>query len=374
MFTTKKKVIVSVINDLVTDNRVQKTCGVLAESGYEVLLVGRKLKNSLPVPNWNMQTKRMKLIFTKGPLFYLFFNIRLFFILLFTKADLLFANDLDTLWPNFIVSKIKSIPLVYDSHELFCEVPELKNSNLKRKIWQSLESNIVPKLKYCITVNQSIANIFNEKYKVHFFVIRNIPQKPNVNTKSKEQLNLPAQTKIILMQGAGINVERGAEELVEAMKEVNQALLLIIGGGDVWSKLAKLVEVHQLQDKVILIDKIPKEELISYTLVADLGISIDKNTNLNYYNSLPNKLFDYLQAGIPVLATHLPEIERILNQYNAGWFIENHLPSHIAERINYILGSEELAIKKTNALRAGMELNWETEKVKYLKLIEGIQF
>ena len=85
----KKIVLVSVINDLVTDNRVNKTCLTLLECGYEVTLIGRKLKYSLPLPAWNFKAERMKLFFTKGVAFYLFFNLRLFFKLLFKKADLL---------------------------------------------------------------------------------------------------------------------------------------------------------------------------------------------------------------------------------------------------------------------------------------------
>ena len=187
MFTTKKIAIVSVINDLVTDNRVNKTCFALKECDYDVVLIGRNLPTSLPLPNWPFKAIRMSLIFKKGPLFYLFFNLRLFFKLLIKKADLLYANDLDTLLPNYLVSKLKGIPLIYDSHELFCEVPELQNSHLKRKIWLKIEGWIVPKLKTCITVNDSIARIFSEKYKVRFHSIRNISQYTEKGHEGKDK-------------------------------------------------------------------------------------------------------------------------------------------------------------------------------------------
>lgn len=126
------------INDLVTDNRVHKICTTLEECGYEVRLIGRKLPGSLPLPAWSFGAERMSLLFKTGPLFYLFFNLRLFFRLLFKKADLLYANDLDTLLPNYLVAGIKNIPLIYDSHELFCEVPELQHSALKKKYGSAL--------------------------------------------------------------------------------------------------------------------------------------------------------------------------------------------------------------------------------------------
>jgi len=226
LFTTKKIAFVSVINDLVTDNRVNKTGMVLIECGYDVVLVGRKFSNSLPIPNWSFKTIRLKMIFKKGPVFYFFFNLRLFFVGLINKTDLFYANDLDTLAPLFLLSKLKKKPLIYDSHELFCEVPELKDSKIKKAIWQKLEGYIIPKLKTCITVNDSIAKIYVAKYNVPFHIIRNISDfDQTFIPKSKAQLSMPEDKKIILLQGAGINVDRGAEELIDSMEFVQNAVL-----------------------------------------------------------------------------------------------------------------------------------------------------
>ncbi len=371
MFTTKKIALVSVINDLVTDNRVKKTCLTLQECGYDVVLIGRQLPSSLPLNNFSFKTQRMKLVFLKGPLFYLFFNLRLFLKLLFSRAHLLYANDLDTLIPNYLVSKIKSIPLIYDSHELFCEVPELIQSPLKKRIWLFFESKIVPRLSHCITVNDSIANIFEKKYKIKFNVIRNISDaENNFQPKTKMELNLPLDKKIILLQGAGINIDRGAEELVDAMHFVEGALLLIIGSGDVWTTLENIVKTNDLKGKVMLIHKIPKNELMHYTFNADLGLSIDKNTNLNYYYSLPNKIFDYLQAGVPILASRLPEIEKIITKYGVGDFIDSHEPKAIASKINELLFSDKLVNYKSNIAYVNSQINWHHEKKKLAAIIK----
>jgi glycosyltransferase involved in cell wall biosynthesis len=362
-----------VINDLATDQRVQKSCLVLKECGYEVLLVGRKLKNSKPVDHLPYKTNRFQLLFTKGPLFYFFFNLRLFFFLLFKKADLLFSNDLDTLLPNFLVSKLKGIPLIYDSHEIFCEVPELQNESFKKRIWESIESFTVPKLKYCITVNQSIADYFFKKYNTRFSVVRNIPAALDTGAiKSRTELNIPAGKKIIIYQGSGINIERGAEELVEAMKYLENVHLLIIGGGDVFPRLKEQIKQAALTSKIKIIDKVPKEELIHYTHNSDLGLSIDKDTNLNYRYSLPNKLFDYLQAGVPVLASRLPEIERVISVYMVGGFIDSHDPKHIAAKIEELLSSPQYPEMKKNTAKAIQENNWEKEKETLLGLIRSI--
>ena len=374
MFTTKKIAFVSVINDLVTDNRVNKTCMALIECGYDVTLVGRKLSNSLPIPNWTFKTIRLKMIFKKGPLFYFFFNLRLFFVGLINKTDLFYANDLDTLAPLFLLSKLKKKPLIYDSHELFCEVPELKASRIKKSIWQKLEGYIIPKLKTCITVNDSIAKIYEAKYNVPFYIIRNISDfDQTFIPKSRVQLSLPEDKKIILLQGAGINVDRGAEELIDAMEFVQNAVLYIIGSGDVWENLKQKVLFNKnIQNKVVLINKLPKSELINYTFNADLGLSIDKNTNLNYLYSLPNKIFDYIQAEIPILASRLPEIENIILQYKIGDFIDDHNPKTIANKLNEMLYSQQLSSYKKYLAIAKKEITWKSEKEKLLTIIKNI--
>src|ERR1700756_3628178 len=366
----KPKAIVSVINDLVTDRRVHKTCMVLTEQGYEVTLVGRVLKNSLPIDERVYKTHRMKLWFEKGVAFYAEFTIRLFFFLLKNKADLLVANDLDTLWPNNFFSRKRKVALVYDSHEIFCEVPELQHTPLKKKIWESLEKHIVPKLKYCITVNQNIANWFNAKYRTDFKVVRNIPDKIIIDRiKTRVELNLPTDKKIILLQGAGINIQRGAEEAVEAMQYIDHAILLIIGGGDAISNLEFRIKNLELQNKVVMLPKMKPEELYQYTCNADIGLSLDKATNLNYQYSLPNKLFDYVYAGIPVLASPLTEIKVFIDVYQVGICIENHTAKHIAEKMQYMLSSNEFGTWKANTRIAAQENNWEKEKQVWINII-----
>ena len=267
----KKRAIVSVINDLATDQRVQRTCLLLNELDFDVLLVGRKMKKSLQLTSLPYRTHRMELLFEKGPLFYGFFNIRLFFFLLFKKTDLLVSNDLDTLLPNYLVHKIKGAPLVYDSHEYFTGVPELVGRKRVQSVWKRIEKNIFPKLNDVITVNDSIASLYEKEYGIRPEVVRNISNKPeNIQKRSRQELGLPEDKFILILQGSGINVDRGAEEMVEAMQFVDGAVLLIIGGGDVIPQLHQLVEKFNLQNKIIFKPKQKYNELLEFTVCADI--------------------------------------------------------------------------------------------------------
>ena len=119
-----------------------------------------------------------------------------------------------------------------------------------------------------------------------------------------------------------------------------------------------------LQKSVLFKGKMPYSEMMQYTQQAQLGLTLDKNTNINYRFSLPNKLFDYIHAGIPVLATKIIEVQKIIEAYNVGLFIENHEPKHIADQIRLALSNVELQNTwSKNIERAAKELNWEQEEI-----------
>ncbi len=367
-----KRVIVSVINDLVTDQRVHRTCTTLHEMGFDVLLIGRKKRDSLTLISRVYKTRRMNLLFEKGPLFYAEFNFRIYVYLLFHSADLLFSNDLDTLLPNFIIHKVKRIPIIYDSHEYFTGTPELTNRPVIKKVWKSIERYILPKLPEMITVNTSIAQLFEKEYGIKVSIVRNIPMRNEITINlTKNDLGLPENRKLILIQGSGLNIDRGLEELCEAMTFVQQAMLIIVGDGDVIPLIKQKAKNLQLNDKIKFIPKQTPEYLQQYTKHADLGLSIDKDTNLNYRYSLPNKIFDYIHAGIPVLCSPLVEVKNIVEKYKIGECIDNHNPVDIAERINTMLKNKaKLKQYKGNTELASKELNWNNEKLNLINILQ----
>ena len=366
-----QRILVSVTNDLVTDQRVAKICAVLAEMNYEVLLIGRKLPSSLPISR-SYKTIRMKLLFNKGFLFYAEYNLRLFLKLLFTRKDILLANDLDTLLPNFLVSKISRKNLVYDSHELFTEIPELTNRLRVKTVWKFIEKNIFPKLKNVYTVNKTIAEIYKDKYKVDVKVIRNIASKYtlkeiDVNFSKK----IKGEKKMLILQGSGINIDRGAEEAVEMMQYLENTLLYIIGGGDVFDKLRPLVGRLKLTNKVFIKSKMSYNQLMKYTQIADFGLSLDKGTNLNYEYALPNKLFDYMQTQTPLIVSNRKVVATLVKKNNIGFVIKSEEPKKMAKEISEVVNNQILIEEyKFNLKKASEKYTWEKESIK-LKNIFG---
>lgn len=356
-----QKIIISATNDLYGDNRIYKTALSLIERNYEVLCAGRKLKHSKEL-NFPYETHRFSLIFKRGAFFYLEYNLRLFLFLMIKKYSILLSTDLDTLPANYFAARLRRKKLVYDSHEYFTEVPELENRHFVKSIWLYIEKRILPKIKFSYTVCSSIADIYNKKYNIDMQLVRNVPicNENNDNRNNVEKL-AGSEEKIILYQGA-INIGRGLEQLILAMKYVHNARLIIIGEGDIKKELEILTENEKLGDKVKFLGKKPVYLLPQYTKQAYLGISIEENIGLNYYYALPNKIFDYIKCGVPVLASKLPEIYNIVSSYNVGTFIESHDSEHIAEKIeNMLRKPEQYLVYKQNCVEAAKELCWEKD-------------
>mgnify|MGYP003576326530 CR=1 FL=1 len=359
----KKKIIVSVISDLITDQRVHKVCTYFHQNGYDVTLIGRCFKNSFPLKQRTYKTTRILCHFKNGIAQYVEFNIKLFIKLTFTRANIFLSNDLDTLTPNFIQAKLRGKDLIYDSHEYFTGTPELLQKPLKRKFWKTMEKALLPNIKYLFTVNNSIADRYSNELKVKMKVLRNLPYL-NINESSNVEVHFPSSKFILLLQGAGINTDRGAEELIDSMTFLSSNFLLIlIGSGNAWEILKKKTGDLNLNEKVWFIEKVPFDALRSYTRQAHLGLSLDKPNCLNYELSLPNKIFDYIHAGIPVLASPIKEVKNIIDEYDIGMYIDEVSPRKIADAVQWIYENPSNYKKwKDNTKKAATELCWEKEQ------------
>lgn len=337
--------------------------------GFDVYVIARALKGALPLGNYSFKSSRISCYFKKGILGYAEFNMKLFLKLLFTKTDYFLANDLDTLTPNFIVSKIKNKTLFYDTHEYFTGVPELTQSPIKQKIWQKLEDWMLPKIKYLYTVNDSVKNKYESIYPTtHFNIVRNIPPKQKIEPHA-----LPDHWKdktILMMQGIGINPGRGGMELLLAFSHLSHNYQLVyIGGGLEWDDIKNKRDNLGLTARVDMLEKLPPEQLKKYTPLAHIGFTLDGFENENYLFNLPNKIFDYIHAGVPVIATPIPEVKKIIEQYQVGFCLENTHPKEMAKAIEqFIDNSSYYSTCKQNTIKAADALCWQNEQEKLIDI------
>ena len=379
-----KRIIFTVTNDLRYDQRMLRICTTLSAAGYEVALVGRHLSTSIPLQNQPYQQIRLKhLLFTAGKLFYLEYNLRLLFFLLFQRFDAVCSIDLDTSIPGIIAAKIKNKPHLFDAHELFTHTPEVARRKSIQKIWEAVQKFTFKHTNAAFTVGPAIAQYFEEKYNRPVVVVRNMPIKsgaPNPKTTNQarteiNQLNSdninpssPAwQSKIdalqgqrfILYQGA-LNEARGLEALIQAMSEI-PAILVLAGEGDLSQTLRNLTQSLNLEHKVIFLGMIPPNELPQLTKQAYIGYNVSQNAGLSYFLSLNNKFFDYTKALLPSLINPFPEYLALMKEFEVGLPTEPTLED-IVKQANQLFTDQLLYDKiKSNCKLASEKWTWENE-------------
>lgn len=358
------RVSVAVITDLETDQRVRKVCTWMHEQGYIVTLTGLERPFSAQMPIRPYVQNRLITQQQKGILFYAEWKWKLYLALRKIPADVIYANDLDSLFPSWLAAKELNAKLVYDSHEWFTEVPELLNQPIKKWIWKKLESFLVPKTAGRLTVNFSIAKKLEEAYGASFMVVRNVPNLIHVSGDISV-LPTKAQGKFcMILQGNGINIDRGAEEAIKALHFLpDHVHLIVLGAGDVFPLLPGLIETEGLQDRVSLLSRMPYEKMMKIAASCHIGLSLDKNRSGNYLYSLPNKVFDYWMAGIPVLASNLPELELLIHETGAGILCNKVDPMEIARALMPVLELNSLHLNLCfNAVSASESYCWENEQ------------
>jgi glycosyltransferase involved in cell wall biosynthesis len=359
----RKKIITSAFSNLYTDQRIEKVCRTLHENGYDIELIGNNWggaeEMSRPYP-----FSRIQLISKNLKTAYFEFNWKLYHELK-KKADkntILHANDLDALFPNYLIAKKLDIPLIFDSHEIFSEMPAIQGK-MSQKLWKYLEKSVVPNIKFMITASSGYANWFKNQYGIDPVVVQNAPRKLTFNPEIPE--NNP---KILLYQGV-INPFRGIDKAILAMKHLDGVIFKIAGDGPKKKEYEELVIKENLQNKVQFLGKLLPEDLRKITLTADCGMSIEENGGESYFYSLPNKVLDCIQARVPLVLSNLPEMQNIKMQFDVGEIIQDHQPENIANSINLILNKGRKNYQPELEKAANI-LCWENEEVKLLKVFE----
>ncbi len=353
-----KKIFFTVTNDLTYDQRMIRICASLARHGYEVTLVGRSQRSSIPLIEQPFLQKRLPCRVEKGKLFYLEYNLRLLFYLLSHRMHCICAIDLDTVLPVYFASVLKNIPRVYDAHELFCEMQEIVSRPAIHRLWKTIEQFSVPRFPNGYTVNNPIAMEFEKMYGVHYDVIRSITLlQPHALPHNQE--------KYILYQGS-VNEGRSFETLIPAMKSI-PCNLVICGDGNFMEQARALVQTNNLQHKVLFTGKLTPVALKEYTVNAWIGITLFEKTGMSNYLSLANRFFDYMHAGVPQLCVDYPAYREINNMYDIAVLVSDLSPENLSAQCNSLMNNEpRYQSLRQNCLLARQVYNWQEEEKKLI--------
>jgi glycosyltransferase involved in cell wall biosynthesis len=361
----------TVTNDLNYDQRMHRICGSLQAQGHNVVLIGRQRPNSIPLQAKSYRQHRIKCFFHKGVLFYLEYNLRLIVYLVRAKSDVICSIDLDTLAAGVLASRWSKQKLVFDAHEYFPEVPELKERAFKRGIWLQLERFLLPKIRHAYTVTQGIAELYESLYPgLEMKVIRNFPLRTvhvPIALPEIARLHRP----FVLYQG-DLNEGRGIIPCLEAMSLLHDFDFVIVGDGYERLQIEQTIITLGLSERVHLLGHRLPDELRRITPFAWLGINILQNKGLNYYHSLANKFSDYIQAGIPQISMDFPEYRRH-NEPEIAVLVKSDSVSEIHQALERLLNDNEYYKRlKANAIQQAQVYTWENEAKKLIEFYDAL--
>jgi glycosyltransferase involved in cell wall biosynthesis len=359
-----KHLVFTVTNALNFDQRMQRICNSLLQAGYRVTLVGWEYVDSPKLITQKFEQLRIPIKNKSGKMRYLEYNYKLIGALKKLQPNLVGAIDLDTIIPNYYIAKQLNIPIIYDAHEYFTELEEIVRRPITHFIWKQIEAFFVPRIKNGYAVNNSYVQLFQEKYQVHYEIIR--------NATVLKPFSIPVKTtRYILYQGA-VSEGRALKQLIDAMQLVD-CTLLICGQGELYEPLVAYVKTISWANKIIFKGFVLPAELISITQHATIGITLFEVNGLSNYYSLANRFFDYMHAGVPQLCNNYPEYHRINKEFELAVLLNEISAETIANALTNLLSQEtQLTYLGEQAIQASQVYNWQAEEKKLIQFYKHL--
>jgi glycosyltransferase involved in cell wall biosynthesis len=290
------------------------------------------------------------------------------------RLDVIQCNDLETLPVGLLLKRIRKVSLVYVSEELNTEIVGL--NPISKGIWKAVEAFCIRAADAVFTINESISLWLSEKYRIpRPEILHNVPYRHKVPERKnlRKMFGIPPDTKLLLYQGS-MHPSRGVLTILRILPRIQNAALIIIGDE---YQYRELLSRHRttVPENVHVIPFVPYQELPAYTAGADLGLYLLENSCLNYYYSLPNKLFEYLSAGLPVVASDFPEHRRLVAGYHCGVLVDEKSDEDVIGKINRLIQDGRAYREMSrNARRITQEIfNWEEEEKKLIAVYRRLQ-
>lgn len=369
--------------DLPSNSRALRQLRLLGDAGLRVRVVvavsGAPHETERPgMPDLpHLPGARIDTIFVaaqSGPPFFRELHRRMRRALLETPARAFHASGLYVLPAAQAAARACNARVVYDVRELYPHVPATVGKPWARAFWSLLERRYIRQADAILTVGDAIADRLSRTYGVaRPAVLYNIPLgKPGPLRPIPLAPDLDPGVVTILHQGNMMKA-RGCEQLVAAMPDVEGAALVFLGGGPLRLPLAEQAAALGIAHRVRFVDPVPSDRLLEHTASADLGVTLLQDTCLNHRFALPNKLFQYLMAGLPVIASDLPEIRRVVAPHDVGVLCEPGNPSALTDALRRAVASESLRERwRRNIPRVFETFNPDSVSKRFMDIYEGL--
>lgn len=316
---------------------------------------------------------RRLLLAPHKPLMFFDYYWRAYRLVRADPPDALHAHDLNTLPVAAALARRLGLPLTYDAHELYPEISTL--SRREAAIWSFVERHLSGRADNTLTVCDSIAAEIERRYSVpRPTVLLNCPAAGNGAAAATAGGPMVGGEPVVLYQG-GFAPHRGLDTLVLAAHGLERGVIRLMGWGLLEEELRKLIAREGLEDRVAIVSPVPPGEVVTAATRATVGVIPYEPVGLNNTYTTPNKLFDYMAAGLPVAASRLPELTRFVEEGEMGLTFPPGDPTALAAALNKILADpERYRQMRERSEEAGRRYTWEKESPKLLALYERLEF
>lgn len=370
-----KKVCIAFLGNAFLDTRIINLTNSLKEDGYIVSVISfdwfskKKYTNDEGIKVFKINKGKF------SPIFYLNFVLILLRELLKKRADIYIAEDIYTLPLVSIIGRTRKARVVFNSREIYSHIGGLSGRPFIQKLISAIEKVFIKRVDLVLTTGEMDSNFIEKKHNIgNTLVIRNLPvyRKPIAPIDFRKKHNLPNDQIILLYQGV-ILKGRGIGRVIRVMKNLPQTVFIVLGEGEYKESYIKLAQEYGVEDRIYFEGAYPQSELINYTAGGDIGICIIENISLSYYHALPNKLFEYIMAGLPVISSNLPQMKKIIDDYQVGEIVDIEKGELIEVKIKQLIENPKLFSEyKSNCETAAQKLNWQEEYANTKSKLLGI--
>lgn len=364
-----------ILNPFDIDTRARLEVETIGRMGHQVdmiVTVGARTKEFLGYPIHRIG----QLTWPSRKIRFIQYNLKAALIGMRLKADIYHAVDVDTLAAAFWAANRTGGKVIYEARELYTELEPLRSRNLVRSFWGYLEKRLIGKAARVVTINDSIADELCRRYRIKRpDVIRNVAKSPvSISPVDlRRKFGIPDDHKIIVYQGV-LRRGQGLLYQLDILQHLEKVVMLFIGRGPIEAELKEKSSSLNVEDKVIFAGRVPPDELLNYTASADAGILLMEDIALNNRLALPQKLFQYLSAGLPQVVSPMPEISGFVEGENTGVVVSLSDPREAADTIGGFIFDEGLySAVRENCRRSSLKNNWETESVKWIEIYENLE-
>ncbi|MBN2105076.1 glycosyltransferase [bacterium] len=355
-------IVIGFLGNIHYDTRTYNLRRILIQKGYPVRFIGF----DWTTPNYHSSFHMNQIIYRLKKrrvsiLFYLQFFALLFYQMIRIRSDIYWASDFYSLPACFIAAKLHKAKLFYDSREIYTEINGVQNRKWLKQIIFSIEKYIVHYCDRVIATGQIDIFTLKSLYGInHLLLLRNLPLKQTIKHPFQYKLLSPTKGKILLYQGTLVQ-GRGIDLYLKIIQQYHGSLVLL-GGGEHEMYFRKMAADQKIINRVHFIGKIPQNQLLQYTAGADIGLAFIENISKNNELALPNKLFEYIMAGIPVIVSDLPQMKAVVEKYQIGAIVPDNNPEAIIQIISHWDKHPDEYLKmKRNCHIASEKLNYESE-------------